>query len=115
MSTKLYICILAAVGLLVSCENERRIGAPATTISPATSASHHTHGPTFSPSPIPIPGKRTETGTVIGLTATQITLRCADVTWIIKRTVNTVITAGTLKIGSTVTVAFNWPDDASIL
>jgi hypothetical protein len=47
---------------------------------------------------------------VIKLTTSQITLQCADGTWIINRTVNTVIKSGTLKVGSIVTVEFNEAD-----
>jgi hypothetical protein len=77
MSTKNYICILVGAVLLVSCAVINRE-----------------------------PGKRTETGTVIKLTTSQITLRCADGTWAINRTVDTEITCGTLKVGSIVCVDF---------
>jgi hypothetical protein len=59
------------------------------------------------------PGKRTETGTVIKLTAQQITLNNTTPdpgTWIINRTGNTKMTSGTLTVGSKVTVEFNEAD-----
>ena len=59
------------------------------------------------------PGKRTETGTVIGLTAQLITLGNTQPDpgpWIIIRTDdNTKIILGTLTLGSTVRVEFNEP------
>ena len=103
MSTKNYICILACTALLVSCAPEQKPKAPTT-----TTAARPT--PTPRPRPTPHPGKRTEQGTVIKLTTSQITLQCADGTWIINRTVNTVIKSGTLKVGSIVTVEFNEAD-----
>jgi hypothetical protein len=58
----------------------------------------------------PQPGKRTETGTVIGLTASQIKLQTsADGTWIISLTDDNTIVTGTLALGSTVRVQFNEP------
>jgi hypothetical protein len=84
MSTKNYICILVGAALLVSCAAIRE------------------------------PGKRTETGTVIKLTTSQITLRSPDGTWIINRTVDTEITCGTLKVGFIVCVDFI-PTDGHML
>jgi len=63
------------------------------------------------------PGKRTETGTVIGLTASQITLRTATTTWIISRTDdNTKIVVGPLTLGATnVTIEFNVPPGQQVV
>ena len=101
MTTKNYICILAGAALLVSC-------APTTTTT-TTAAHHHGSGTVF-PMPSPSPGKRTETGTVIGVTATQITLKTAtDGTWIISRT-DSCTKAGSLALGSkNVTIEFCVP------
>jgi hypothetical protein len=86
MNTKNYICILVGAALLVSC------------------AAIHRE-----------PGKRTETGTVIKLTTSQITLRSASgTTWAINRTVDTEITCGTLKVGFIVCVDFI-PTDGHML
>lgn len=101
MTTKNYICILAGATLLVSC-------APTTTNTTTTAAAAR---PTPTPRPGPrLPvGKRTETqtGTVIGLTATQIKLHNSAGTWTISRTDGcTTIDAGTLALGNTVTITF---------
>jgi hypothetical protein len=104
MTTKNYICILAGATLLVSCTPT-----PTTTTTTAAAA-RPTPTPRPRPTPRPPAGKRTETGTVIGLTATQITLKTArEGTWVIKRTVDTTV-SGTLTLGSTVTVIFDEAD-----
>jgi hypothetical protein len=60
------------------------------------------------------PGKRTETGTVIGLTSSLITLQTAtDGTWNISRNDdNTVVKAGTLALNSDVIITFFVPPGA---
>ena len=101
MNAKNYICILVGAALLVSCaEVTKPTGA-----KPSRGEWE--------------PGKRTEQGTVIALTSTQITLRCAGssgttTTWIITRTVNTVVVSGTLAVGNLVTVDFNTTDGHTI-
>ena len=109
MTTKNYICILAGATLLVSCT-------PTTTTTTTTAAAARpTPTPRPRPTPRPPAGKRTETGTVIKLTATQITLKTAtDGTWIISRTADTIVTSGTLTLGSTVTVEFNVTDGRKV-
>lgn len=55
----------------------------------------------------PLPGKRTETGTVIKLSAQQIMLDNTSPdpqTWIVNRTVNTMLISGVLALNSIVTV-----------
>ena len=115
MITKNYICILATAALVVSC------APPATSPrSSATTTAAATHAvrptptprphPSITPAPTPSPGKRTETGTVIGLTTSQITLKTATTTWIIDRTSDTTV-MGTLAMGYEVTVTAptgNW-------
>ena len=97
MTAKNYICILAGAALLVSCTEVKKNEAPT---SP--------HGPM--PSPVPLPGKRTETGTVISFTSQQIKLQLPGKgTWIINVTASTKVT-GTLSVGSTVTVESNEAD-----
>jgi hypothetical protein len=44
------------------------------------------------------------TGTVSGVTDTQITMKSGTDTWTIKRTATTKVTAGNLTVGSVVTV-----------
>ena len=110
MTTKNSICILASAILLVSCT-------PTTTTTPTATTTGVRPTPTPRPLPTPhprspSPGKRTETGTVIGLTATEITLTTAsDGTWVISRTDScTTIKAGSLALGSTnVTIEFCAP------
>ena len=113
MTTKNYICIIAGAALLVSCTptTTTNPAAPATSATGATVA-RPTPTPRPRPTPRPLGGKRTETGTVIGLTATQITLQTSSgaATWIISRTDScTAITAGTLAVGNTVTITFCVP------
>ena len=81
MNTKTFICILTGAALLVSCAT-----------------------------PPPPSGKRTEQkGTVIGLTATQITLQNSAGTWHISRTDSCLQITGTLAIGNTVTIIYCVP------
>lgn len=100
MNTKNYIFILAGAALLVSCcpGEHNRTGTG--------------NGPT--PTPVPCPGKRTENGTVIAFTNSQIRLRVPVIssnhpgagtqgTFLIDRTECTSV-IGTLAVGSTVTV-----------
>ena len=59
------------------------------------------------------PGKRTETGTVIGLTASLIELDNTtpdSKTWSINRTASTVVLGGILALGSTVRVESAFAD-----
>jgi hypothetical protein len=106
MSTKNHICILAGAALLVSCTDLKKNEAPSGSL---TATPRARPSPTPRPRPTPFPGKRTETGTVIKVTDLQITLQCADGTWIINRTASTTVT-GTLSVGSTVTVESNKED-----
>jgi hypothetical protein len=50
------------------------------------------------------------TGTVTGVTDTQITLQSGSETWVINRTSTTKVLSGTLTPGSTVTVQCDLPD-----
>jgi len=99
MNTKNYICILVGAALLVSC---------AEVTKPTRGAGAWE------------PGKRTEiAGKVIELTTSQITLQCAGsggttTTWVITRTVNTVVLSGTLALGNLVTVEFSVTDGHTI-
>jgi hypothetical protein len=106
MNANKHICILASAAVLVSCAQDQNANTRTT-----TKASSHvsTTGPIPLPSPSPAPGKRTEFGTVIGFTASQITLKTATGTWTINRTSSTKV-SGTLAVGSTVTVESNKED-----
>jgi hypothetical protein len=105
MNTKIYVCILAGAALVVSSAEAQR-----TTPTPRSS------GPIIggTPVPIPVPGKRTETGTVIDLDPKHIVLKTAAETWDIKRTAGTTVTSGTLKVGSTIEVTFDEGDGHTI-
>jgi hypothetical protein len=48
--------------------------------------------------------------TVIGLTPSEITLKCDGDTWIVKRTQTTNVIGGILKVGSTVSIQCKSPD-----
>ena len=62
---------------------------------------------------VPAPGKRTETGTVIKLSTQQIMLDNTSPdpeTWIVNRTVNTMLISGVLALNSIATVESNSGD-----
>ena len=62
----------------------------------------------------PQPGRRTETGTVIKLSGTQIRLdntKPDPKTWTINRTASTSLDFGTLAVGSTVQISSDDPPD----
>ena len=115
MNTKTYICILAGAALLVSCAEEQnsKTGTTETKARLQVSSKHVSSasnaGP--SPSPCPEPGKRTEIGTVTGLTASQVRLQVPSIsaghpgagtqgTFLIDRTDCTHVPPGT-AVGST--------------
>jgi hypothetical protein len=104
MNTKKLICILAGAALLVSCTEEKKTNAPATTGTRPI--------PTPRPRPTRPPpmGKRTEAnGKVIGLTSTQITLQTSSGTIIISRSDSCLEITGSLAVGNTVTIIFCMP------
>ena len=105
MNTKKLICILAGAALLVSCTEEKKTNAPATT------ATRPIPTPRPRPTRPPPMGKRTEeAGKVINFSAQQIKLQCTDGTgtWLVTRT-PTLTIIGSLEVGSTVTVKdFPW-------
>ena len=82
MSTKNCIYIVVVAALLVSCAHLRERE----------------------------PGKRTEWGTVQGVTASQITLLCSTGKWAINRTPGTAVLSGTLAVGSWAEVESYIPD-----
>ena len=121
MNTKNYIFILAGAALLVSCSEKEKSTASTKTISPSADASNGSTSVTSPPTltatpsptgtPVPCPGKRTEIGTVTGLTASQIRLQVPSIsaghegagtqgTFLIDRTDCTHMPGGT-AVGST--------------
>src|SRR5438067_13710281 len=97
MTTKNYICILASATLLVSCTPT-----PTTTTTTAAATARPTPTPRARPMPRLPAGKRTEKGTVIGLTATQIKLQTSGGTWIISRTDSCLVIIGTVAVADDV-------------
>jgi hypothetical protein len=106
MNTRVFICILAGAALLSSC----CCSVEQNTNAVATNATRPTPTPRPRPTPRPPAGKRTETGTVIGLTPTQIRFQTSTGTYTINKSDSClVIVSGTLAVGNTVTITWCIP------